>query len=1240
MLWKRRTTAHHEPSGTRQVTARTPRAQRRRRAQRAGRLRRFESLEDRRLLAGIWLTHDEIMALPTSGPGWEAVYSAARAPLGTHDISNQDSNTDVYTLAKAIVGVRLGDQAMLSAARQGVMDAIDTEDGGRTLALARNLVSYVIAADIAGLDAAQDTVFRAWLRETLTENLSGRTLVNTHEDRPNNWGTHAGASRAAVAAYLGDTAELERTATVFRGYLGDRSAYAGFTYGDDLTWQADAAHPVGINPVGATKNGHSIDGVMPDDMRRGGSFQWPPAETGYPWEGMQGAVVQAEILYRQGYDAWNWQDQALLRSARFLYAIGWEAQADDLWQTYLINARYGTDYAESSSATFGKNMGWTSWTHQVDGGTQTNQPPSVNAGSDQSVLVTSVANLDGTVRDDGLPGPLTTTWTKTSGPGTVQFANAAAVDTTASFSAAGTYVLRLAASDGNLSAWDELTVVVTTEVTNQPPSVNAGSDQSVLVTSVANLDGTVRDDGLPGPLTTTWTKTSGPGTVQFANAAAVDTTASFSQAGSYVLRLTASDGALTRWDELVVEVLPSGGSTTLSFQDGVSPHAAYSGTQDTKIRGDMASTVFGTSNRLELDGNPDMSTLIRWDLSSVAPGTVVTAASVSLNVLNTSTATFELYAAQRPWTEASANFTLYDAGKPWQAAGAAGAGDRGATVLGVLTAPAAGPVTLALNAAGVAQVQSWINHPETNFGFIIQDYNNVCTDDLDTSSREASVAAERPKLTLTVSGTSANAPPTVNAGEDQAVLVSAPAYLKGTVTDDGQPNPVTTTWLKISGPGTVTFADASAVETTAHFSMAGTYVLRLSANDGKLTAWDELTITVAADAENQPPAVSAGSDQSVLVTSRATLDGTVSDDGKTGPVTTAWTKVSGPGAVTFGNASAVDTTAAFSVAGTYVLRLTAADGELTAWDELVVDVLPDAGGSTAVSFQDGVYPYASYDGTRDTKIRGDMPTSAMGSSNRLELDGNPDMSTLIRWDLSGLAPDSLVTSASLSVHVSNTSTATFEIYAALRPWTESGATFNTYATGLVWQTPGAAGSADRGTTVLGVLTAPVAGPTTVTLNAAGIALVQSWIAHPETNYGLIIQDYDNVCTDDLDFDSRETSVAAQRPKLTVEIAGGASAPLAMSVLIHSDGDNTMVLSDGPEEELASWSESVDTVWSDPLAGLSPRKLPQSSTGPRSHMVQYVRSASLQNGAADLADQAMESWLDDGLWEELLLQDSR
>jgi hypothetical protein len=92
-----------------------------------------------------------------------------------------------------------------------------------------------------------------------------------------------------------------------------------------------------------------------------------------------------------------------------------------------------------------------------------------------------------------------------------------------------------------------------------------------------------------------------------------------------------------------------------------------------------------------------------------------------------------------------------------------------------------------------------------------------------------------------------NAAPIVNAGPDQAITPAASATLDGTVTDDGQPSPgtLTTTWSQISGqPGTVTFGDPGSVNTTASFSQAGTYVLRLTADDGALSSFDELTVTV------------------------------------------------------------------------------------------------------------------------------------------------------------------------------------------------------------------------------------------------------------------------------------------------------------------------------------------------------------------------------------------------------------
>lgn len=185
-----------------------------------------------------------------------------------------------------------------------------------------------------------------------------------------------------------------------------------------------------------------------------------------------------------------------------------------------------------------------------------NQTPQVTAGGNQTVVLPDSASLAGVVSDDGLPagGTLTVGWSVVGGPGTVTFASATSAETTASFSAAGTYVLRLTANDGELSASDDVTVTV---IENAAPQVSAGQDQTVTLPSAASLAGVVSDDGLPAgnTLTIGWSVVSGPGKVTFANPSSAETTASFSMAGSYVLRLTASDGQKSASDELTVTVV-------------------------------------------------------------------------------------------------------------------------------------------------------------------------------------------------------------------------------------------------------------------------------------------------------------------------------------------------------------------------------------------------------------------------------------------------------------------------------------------------------------------------------------------------------------------------------------------------------------------------------------------------------------------------------------------------------------
>jgi hypothetical protein len=127
-----------------------------------------------------------------------------------------------------------------------------------------------------------------------------------------------------------------------------------------------------------------------------------------------------------------------------------------------------------------------------------NEAPSVDAGQAQSVTLASPATavLDGRVSDDGLPsGRLSVKWSKVSGPGSVSFADAGAVDTAATFLEAGVYVLRLTADDSGPTSSDDVTITI--NQANQAPVVDAGPDVTITLSAGASLDGAVSDDGRP-----------------------------------------------------------------------------------------------------------------------------------------------------------------------------------------------------------------------------------------------------------------------------------------------------------------------------------------------------------------------------------------------------------------------------------------------------------------------------------------------------------------------------------------------------------------------------------------------------------------------------------------------------------------------------------------------------------------------------------------------------------------------
>jgi PKD repeat protein len=345
------------------------------------------------------------------------------------------------------------------------------------------------------------------------------------------------------------------------------------------------------------------------------------------------------------------------------------------------------------------------------------------------------------------------------------------------------------------------------------------------------LNGSATDDGFPNPpgaLTYGWTAVSGPGTVTFTDATAASTTATFSSAGSYTLRLTVSDSALSGSADLPVLV---GGPLPSPWSD------QDIGAIGTQGRGSfLTGTFIERGSGADIGGSADAFHYIYQPLNG--NGTIIARIATQRNSDPSAKAGVMIRETLTAGSKYAAVFITPSNQILFQR--------RIATNHTTAITTATGtdfvvPYWLKLTRTGntLASFYSSDGVTWTSAG------SNSVTMGASVFIGLA-VTSHSNVFNSTATIDHVNMVPVANAGLDQSI--TGPPYtvtLNGSATDDGQPNgSITYSWKKLSGPGKVTFGNASQAVTTAQFSKAGTYTLQLTANDGQLSTTDNVVITV------------------------------------------------------------------------------------------------------------------------------------------------------------------------------------------------------------------------------------------------------------------------------------------------------------------------------------------------------------------------------------------------------------
>ncbi len=184
---------------------------------------------------------------------------------------------------------------------------------------------------------------------------------------------------------------------------------------------------------------------------------------------------------------------------------------------------------------------------------------------------------------------------------------------------------------------------------------------------------------------------------------------------------------------------------------------------------------------------------------------------------------------------------------------------------------------------------------------------------------------------VTITAAVPNVMPVANAGNAQSVTTGTVVTLDGSASSDENGDTISYSWSFTSKPvgSSAALSSSTVIKPTFTADLAGTYILSLVVNDGKIDS-SASTVTINAAKPNTAPIANAGNAQSVATGRVVTIDGSGSSDADGNTLTYLWAISSKPAgsSASLSSATAVKPTFTPDVAGSYILNLVVNDGKV------------------------------------------------------------------------------------------------------------------------------------------------------------------------------------------------------------------------------------------------------------------------------------------------------------------------